>query len=137
MKNRNKAFLTVGLFIATNLLMAQSHQEVEGHGGSTLDYWFGVLELPFLFLCVYFAMRTASALKGGIFGKGMLLMAWGFVVMAVGHLHMQIDHFFGINIFNMLLGETLGQVVWFVALVVTWTLSGLGFYNIFKASNVA
>lgn len=137
MKTKIKVLLAAGLPFFCLSLFAQTHTETTGHGGSTLDYWFGVLELPFLFLCVYFAMRTASALKGGIFGKGMLLMAWGFVVMAVGHLHMQIDHFFGINIFNLLLGETIGQVVWFIALVVTWTLSGLGFYNIFKASNVA
>lgn len=109
----------------------------QGHEGSALEYWFGVLEFPFLFLCVYFALKTAAALKGGMFGKGMMLMAWGFVVMAVGHLHMQIAHFFDLNIFNTVFGYTFGQIIWFIALVVTWTLSGLGFYNIYKASRVA
>jgi len=86
---------------------------------------------------MYFALRTSGALKGGIFGKGMAMMAWGFIVMAVGHMHMQIDHFFGLNIFNEIFGATFGQIIWFVALVVTWTLSGLGFYYIFKAARVA
>ncbi len=106
-------------------------------GGTTFATWFGILELPFLFVCMYFALRTSGALRGGIFGKGMAMMAWGFIVMAVGHMHMQIDHFFGLNIFNEIFGVTFGQVIWFIALVVTWTLSGLGFYYIFKAAKVA
>lgn len=62
-------------------------------------------------------------------------MAWGFLVMAVGHMHMQADHFFGINLFNSVLGYVGGNVAWFIALVVTWSLSGLGFYSIYKASS--
>lgn len=129
-----RSALTIALTAIATMAFAQD-QHTEGQ--SALEVWFGVLELPFLFLCMYFALRTAGALKGGIFGKGMALMAWGFVVMAVGHMHMQIDHFFGLNIFNSLFGSTVGQVTWIVALMVTWTLSGLGFYYIFKAARVA
>ena len=46
---------------------------------------FGFLEIPFLILCIYFAFRTAIVLRGGIFGRGMTMLAWGFFVMAVGH----------------------------------------------------
>lgn len=95
---------------------------------------FGLLELPFLFLCVVFAFLTANALKGGRFGSGMMYMAYGFLVMAIGHLHMQIHHLFHVNIFNELLGETFGQVFWFIALIITWSLSGYGFYKIYKAA---
>ena len=97
-------------------------------------YWFGIMELPFLFIAVFFAFLTAYALKGGRFGKGMTYMAWGFLVMAVGHLHMQIEHFYGFNLFKFLLGTISGSIAWFVALVLTWGLSGLGFYSIYKAS---
>lgn len=128
-----RSALTVALVAIATVTFAQDH----GGAPSVLELWFGVLELPFLFLCMYFALRTAAALKGGIFGKGMKLMAWGFVVMAVGHMHMQIDHFFGLNIFETILGPTLGQVTWIVALMITWSLSGLGFYYIFKAARVA
>jgi hypothetical protein len=76
-------------------------------------------------------------MKGGKFGKGMTFMAWGFLVMAVGHLHMQIEHYYGINIFKTLFGSISGSIAWFVALVVTWGLSGLGFYSIYKASKGA
>jgi len=100
-------------------------------------YWFGIMELPFLFIAVFFAFLTAYALKGGRFGKGMTYMAWGFLVMAVGHLHMQIEHYYGINIFKSILGQMSGTVAWFVALVVTWGLSGMGFYSIYKASKGA
>lgn len=104
---------------------------------SSANYWFGVMELPFLFISVFFAFMTAYALRGGKFGKGMTFMAWGFLVMAVGHLHMQIEHYYGINIFKTLLGQISGSIAWFVALIVTWGLSGLGFWSIYKASKGA
>ena len=104
---------------------------------SNMSYWFGVMELPFLFIAVFFAFMTAYAMKGGRFGKGMKFMAWGFLVMAVGHLHMQIEHYYGINIFKSLLGSMSGSIAWFAALVLTWGLSGLGFYSIYKASKGA
>ena len=104
---------------------------------SNMTYWFGVMELPFLFIAVLFAFMTAYAMKGGRFGKGMKFMAWGFLVMAVGHLHMQIEHYYGVNIFKSLLGSMSGSIAWFAALVLTWGLSGLGFYSIYKASKGA
>jgi hypothetical protein len=118
-----------------NLLQA-SNATVLSHASNS-SYWFGVMELPFLFISVFFAFLTAYALRGGRFGKGMQFMAWGFLVMAVGHLHMQIEHYYGINIFKSLLGQVSGSVAWFVALVVTWGLSGLGFWSIYKASKGA
>jgi hypothetical protein len=105
--------------------------------GANMSYWFGVMELPFLFIAVFFAFLTAYALRGGRFGKGMTYMAWGFLVMAVGHLHMQIEHYYGFNLFKSLLGQISGSIAWFVALIVTWGLSGLGFYSIYKASRAA
>jgi hypothetical protein len=100
-------------------------------------YWFGVMELPFLFISVFFAFLTAYALRGGKFGKGMKFMAWGFLVMAVGHLHMQIEHYYGFNLFKTILGQLSGSIAWFIALILTWGLSGLGFYSIYKASKGA
>lgn len=98
---------------------------------------FGLLEIPFLFLCIFFAFKTATSMKGGAFGKGMALLAWGFLVMAIGHFHMQLDHFFGLNMLNKMLGKNGGSVVWFIALFATWGLSGLGFYKIYRASKGA
>lgn len=93
-----------------------------------------LLELPFLFGCVYFAFRTARALRGGIFGEGMRLLAWGFLVMAVGHLHLQVAEYLGFNLFDSLLGSPGGSIVWVFALLLTWGLSGLGFYRIYQAA---
>lgn len=95
---------------------------------------FGVLELPFLLLCVYFAFRTALALRGGVFGRGMVLLAWGFTVMAIGHAHMQVEQYLDVNLLNMLLGDAFGSVAWISALLITWALSGVGFYQILRAS---
>jgi hypothetical protein len=118
--------------------LAQEHMQHMGaitdHNNNNASFLFSLMELPFLLIAVVFAFLTAGALKGGKFGKGMYLVAWGFVVMAVGHLHMQIEHFYGINIFKSLLGETVGSIAWFIALVTTWGLSALGFYSIYKTS---
>ncbi|HET7321653.1 MAG TPA: hypothetical protein VFI96_04090 [Longimicrobiaceae bacterium] len=97
--------------------------------------WYGLLEVPLLAVAVVFAFLTARALKGGRLGAGMSLIAWGFLVMAVGHVHMQLEALFGLNLFALLLGHTGGQVAWVVALVVTWALTAFGFYRVYRASN--
>jgi hypothetical protein len=117
--------------------LLQSSNAASAMHANSMGYWFGMMELPFLFIAVFFAFLTAYALKGGRFGKGMKFMAWGFLVMAVGHLHMQIDHYYGYNLFNHVLGQFGGSIAWFAALIVTWGLSGLGFFSIYKASRGA
>jgi hypothetical protein len=113
-----------------------SHAEAVGvhEMKSNASFLFSLMELPFLLIAVVFAFLTATSLNGGKFGKGMYMVAWGFVVMAIGHLHMQIEHFYGVNIFKSLLGDVAGSIAWFIALVATWGLSSLGFYSIYKAS---
>lgn len=97
---------------------------------------FGMAEFPLLFIAVFFAFKTSSALRGGSFGTGMAYIAWGFLVMAIGHLHMQIEHLYGMNVFNELLGPHFGQLAWLIALMATWLLSGLGFYSLYKSSRL-
>ena len=65
------------------------------------------------------------------------MIAWGALVMGVGHLHMQTEHFFGVNLFASVLGGSLGAAAWILALAVTWALTGVGFYSIYKASREA
>ena len=128
-------FILLPLGLIMTAFAQDGFQQTHGeHGSNLLLVWFGILEFPFLFLCIFFAFKTANALKGGVFGKGMNLMAWGFLIMAIGHLHMQIGHFTKVHIFHLLLGNSLGNMAWIIALTLTWTLSGLGFYNIYKAS---
>ncbi len=117
-----------------NFIFLQGHNHSTDAAGMSIDQWFSLLELPFLLICIYYAFKTASALKGGAFGKGMTLMAWGFLVMAVGHLNMQLMHHFDFDIFSRLFGNLGGKIAWFVALVITWALSGLGFYSIYNVS---
>jgi len=125
------------VFSQVNCKLLQASNAAGAMHASTTSYWFGVMELPFLFIAVFFAFMTAHALRGGKFGKGMNFMAWGFLVMAVGHLHMQIEHYYGFNLFKSVLGQISGSIAWFAALIVTWGLSGLGFYSIYKASKGA
>ena len=96
---------------------------------------YALIELPALALAVIFGFLTARALRGGRLGEGMGLIAWGFLVMAIGHLHMQGEVLFGFNLFGTLLGRDLGQAAWVVALLVTWTLTGFGFDRLYRASS--
>lgn len=114
----------------TTLLAGNNTMQPDLHEA---NFWFGLMELPFLAICVVFAFMTANVLKGGKFGKGMKLMAWGFLVMSIGHLHMQVDHFYNFNLFKYLFGSTGGALGWFLALVVTWLLSAVGYYSMYKA----
>lgn len=128
------AFVSLSALAQTNCTILQAQNATAAQNPHNLSYWFSVMELPFLFISVFFAFSTANALKGGKFGRGMLWLAWGFLVMAVGHLHMQIEHFYGFNIFKSVMGETLGNLVWMVALIITWGFSGLGFYSIYRSA---
>ena len=136
-------FLSIGIFFSLSAfsqdgctLLQTSNASIRTNAYN-ISYWSGVMELPFLFISLFFAFSTANALKGGRFGKGMNLLAWGFLVMAVGHLHMQAEHFYGFNLFKTIFGAVGGSIAWFVALVVTWGFSGMGFYSIYKASKGA
>ncbi len=127
-----KRLLTV-LFVLATLFMYGSTEN-----GSTqmshFNLWFSILEIPFLVAVVILSFVVASSLKGGKFGKGMTLIAWGFLIMAIGHIHMQTEHLTGYNFFKNILGNTMGTTAWFAALLATWTLSGAGFYKLFQAS---
>ncbi len=122
----------MSLLSLLNIIQHQAEQNT--NFGS--EQIFGLLELPFLIIAVVFSFMTARKLKGGIFGKGMLLLAWGFLVMALGHISMQVNHIYGFDIFNELFGNVGGRYAWFIALITTWGLSILGFYQIYKASKL-
>ncbi len=112
-------------------------QDGSGYNFGNFEVLFGLAELPFLFLAVFFALATAAALKGGAFGRGMNLIAWGFLVMAVGHLHMLVERLWGLNLFATAFGPSGGAVVWIVALISSWTLSWLGFRSLYRAAKVS
>lgn len=132
MFKRKIAFsLTLLFSLFTFPAVAQQHEDASG-----FNEIFGMIELPFLIIAIVFSFLVAKRLKGGKFGAGMQLLAWGFLIMAIGHLHMQIDHIYGYNLFNSLLGDVAGRGAWFVALVATWALSALGFLKIYKASSL-
>ncbi|AXT63455.1 hypothetical protein D1816_24945 [Aquimarina sp. AD10] len=127
--------ITFGVLFINQTLFAQ---EQSTHHSTKLgsEQIFGLLEMPFLAIALIFSFLTATRLKGGKFGSGMTLLAWGFVVMALGHLHMQIAHIFDYNIFKNIFGDTFGNYIWFIALILTWGLSALGFFKIYRASKI-
>ncbi|HEX6070626.1 MAG TPA: hypothetical protein VFZ18_12400 [Longimicrobiaceae bacterium] len=122
------------ILAATALAAAATPAAAQSHGVAEANAY-ALIELPALALAVIFGFLTARALRGGRLGEGMGLIAWGFLVMAIGHLHMQGEVLFGFNLFGALFGRDLGQAVWVVALLVTWTLTGFGFYRLYRASS--
>ena len=70
--------ITIGLgsitpaFSQAQCNLLQANNAVNAAHNSSASYWFGVLELPFLFISVVFAFLTAYALRGGRFGIGVL-----------------------------------------------------------------
>ncbi|HET7275024.1 MAG TPA: hypothetical protein VFI91_07570 [Longimicrobiaceae bacterium] len=128
------AALFVGEVLHPFAASAQGHMATES---AALQGWFSLVEVPALFAAVIFGFLTAKALRGGKLGTGMTLIAWGFLVMAIGHLHMQAELHFGFNLFGVLFGDSAGAFVWFVALVVTWTLTGAGFFKLYRAGSGA
>lgn len=129
---------TGAIRLALTLLLSSATivvaQDDMTHEMSTAGTLFALLEIPFLVFCMIFAFLSARQLRGGVFGTGMTLMAWGFLIMGIGHLHMQLETHAGFHLFQTLFGARGGQYAWFVALFATWTLSGLRFFRIYRAS---
>ena len=129
----NNILPTLLLTLLATPAFAQDHVQHTTDAGAE---FFGLLELPLLIMAIVFSFFTAKNLKGGKFGNGIKLLAWGFLVMAIGHLHMQVDHLFNYNLFTELMGASIGEYAWYAALILTWSLSAYGFYKIYKASKV-
>jgi len=130
-----KRFIFFAILFFPGLLLAQEHTS-NSPLSTDFNFWFSLLEIPFLIFVITLSFMVASLLKGGKFGSGMSLLAWGFLVMAIGHIHMQVEHITGFNLFKYLFGNGGGTFAWFFALIITWTLSGLGFYRIYVASRM-
>jgi hypothetical protein len=99
-------------------------------------HWFGIIELPFMLLSVFLAFAAAHRLKHGVFGKGAIILTWGFTVMTLSHFHMQVENFVGLNIVGEILSETGGVIFWSIALFLTWGLFSLGIYHVYIASGL-
>ena len=115
--------------------LAMDHDAMQAATGDvTSMFLLSLMELPFLGVAILYSFRTANALRGGIFGKGMNLMAWGLLVMAAGHLLMILDMYLGVNLLLLVLGTVFGTICWVVALILSWGLMGIGFHSIYAAS---
>jgi hypothetical protein len=123
-----------GALLAAPAALAQQHDMGMAHPGFDLPIILGLLEIPFLAVALLYSWRTASALHGGIFGRGMGMIAAGMLVMGVGHLLMLAHAALGIDVLSAVFGGTLGSIFWVIALLASWGLTGTGFHSIYKAS---
>jgi hypothetical protein len=121
-------------FLAAPAAFAQQHDMGMDHHGLDFPVLLSLLELPFLAIALLYSWRTASAMQGGIFGRGMGFIAAGLLVMAIGHLLMFVHTAFGTDLLYALFGSSLGSVLWVIALITSWALTGTGFHSIYKAS---
>jgi hypothetical protein len=125
-----------GALLVAPAALAQQHGMDMGmaYPGFDLPILLGLLEIPFLAVALLYSWRTASALHGGIFGRGMGLIAAGTLVMGIGHLLMLAHTALGVDLLSVVFGGTLGGVFWVIALLASWGLTGIGFHSIYKAS---
>ena len=54
--------------------------------------------------------------------------------MAIGHLLMQVERYTQINPLTSIFGPY-GDILWVIALMITWTLSAYGFLKIYRAAS--
>jgi hypothetical protein len=120
--------------LAAPAALAQQHDMAMDHHGFDLPMLLSLCEIPFLAVALLYSWRTAGAMQGGIFGRGMGLIAAGLLVMAIGHLLMLVHTALGIDLLDVLFGGRFGSVLWVIALVASWGLTGTGFHSIYKAS---
>ena len=98
------------------------------------EQWFGIVELIFLATCIYYAFKTANRLKGGVFGSGMIHIAWGFVILGVGHLISQLAYIFEADLMALILKQQQGLITELLIFVFAWGVIILGFMKIFQAT---
>ncbi len=96
----------------------------------TFTSWLQLLELCFLLTAVCSSFYTALVLQSAETGqistqrlaRAMFVLAFSFLIMGVGHLHMQWLHLTGTNLFHHYFGVTWGDRLWLAALMLTWLL---------------
>ena len=102
--------------------------------GSSVADWVSVLEVPIFLTSVVMAFLTARALRGGIFGIGMLFLAVSFLIMAAGHASMFVERIADVDPFHVIFGRTLAPYAWALVLILTWAVSAIALYRIYRAA---
>jgi preprotein translocase subunit SecG len=130
MNSKKAMIILMVIFFICSIAVAQM---ADKGSDQTMKQWYGVIEIPFLLLAVVLSIMTAYEFKGGALGKGMMFLAIGLLVMAVGHIHMQLQKFLNFDIFDLLFGKIGGNIAWVIALIITWGCTAYGFYSLYKA----
>src|SRR5437667_5791382 len=97
-----------------------------------MNTWFAVLEMPFLLVAIIFGFLIAKSVRSSLIGRGMIFIALGFLVMAIGHIILMADQLLKENILVEFLGQAGGAWAWLMALCTSWLFYGLGFVEIYK-----
>src|SRR3989475_4498457 len=97
-----------------------------------MNTWFAALEMPFLLLAIIFGFLIARAVRSSLIGRGMIFIALGSLVMAIGHIIMIVNGLVKEQILSVILGDVGGAWAWLVALCTSWLFFGLGFVEIYK-----
>src|SRR5256712_2188176 len=97
-----------------------------------MNTWFAALEMPFLLLAIIFGFLIARAVRSSLIGRGMIFIALGSLVMAIGHIIMIVNGLVKEQILSAILGDVGGAWAWLAALCTSWLFYGLGFVEIYK-----
>lgn len=96
------------------------------------EEWFGFVEIVFLVVCIYYSFKTARKLKGGVFGSGMIHIAWGFVILGIGHVISQLAYIFEVDLLALILKQQQGKITEILIFVFAWGVITLGFMKIYQ-----
>ena len=96
---------------------------------SQVDVWVELAQCAVMLLVTMVAFRTAASLKGGFFGPGMGLFAWGIAILALAQAAELALRRFGVPLPPAVL-EISQLVLW----ITSWALFGGGFHQISRAS---
>ncbi len=126
----------VAFLCASGALWAQIDPSIAiaDHGTGQGIYYDSLIELPFLILAVALGIISTRYHVTGALKTGIVYIVAGLVIMSIGHLHMQVEHIWGINIFRSVLGETAGKAIWAMALIISWSMSAYGFRSLTLSS---
>lgn len=73
-------------FCLIPLTVSGQNNDLVPGGGRDLLEWLGVLELPFLLVCLVYAWLSTRAMQDGILGRGLRYLLWGLILLTLLHI---------------------------------------------------
>ena len=98
-----------------------------------ISTWLGFIEFPFLFASIFYSFKTADAFRGSKLGDGAHLLAYGFIIMTLSQVNLQLRTFFELDMLAWIFSPNVSGIVWFLGLIAMWALFAMGVFRIYQS----